>query len=349
MKRFGSVVLLVAVSALHAEAQDVGNRIRINGFGSLEFEKQFQSLGFGDSRGSFDIDVLGFAVNAYLNDRTRISLETDWVHGSDLNRGSVTLEYGFVEYTAKEGLKLRGGKFLTPFGIYNEIHNIAYSFEAVKLPSPPSLASRVLRGGYRPYPRSGVGLAAHGDLHTGDKDLDFDVMIGNGEQTNTNPFEFDDNSSKSVTARIRFEANDSLRIGNSFYYDRITEKGFNRQISDGLEAEYNHKAIRLQSEIVFSHKRRDDGTQMKQFGWYLFGSYRLKNRLAPYIRYEYVTFREQDDNHGRNIITGLNYEVNKNLYLKIENNFLHGSAKSGFNTLPGRGYSQLQTALSFGF
>lgn len=334
-----------------AAGQDARDRITINGFGSLEFEKQFQKNGFGDAKGSFDNDVLGIAVNIYLNDRTRLSLESDWEHGTatGLSRGSLNLEYGFVEYTLAEWLKVRAGKFLVPFGYYNEIHNVAYTFETVKLASPLSNTVRVARGAYRFYPRHAVGIAFHGDSTIGGKNVDYDFLISNGEQTNTNPFEFDDNSFKAVAARVRLDPAEKLRVGTSFYYDEVTERGFDRLIAQAVELEFNWKALRVLSEACIGWKRRTTGGSFDQFGWYLQAAYRFKNRLAPYSRFEYVDFLDSPGDQGFNLITGLNYEVNKNLYLKLENNHFWGGPKNGFATLPGRGYDELKTAIVFGF
>src|SRR5712692_8399985 len=109
--RHDSVIreLLTRVPVVAVGADDIRDRITVNGFTNFEFERQLGKKGFGDPNGSFDADELGFAINVHASDRIRVSTELDWEHGaaSGLNRGSVNLEYGFLEYTVKDSLKLR--------------------------------------------------------------------------------------------------------------------------------------------------------------------------------------------------------------------------------------------------
>ena len=42
--------------ALGARADDIRDRITVNGFTNFEFEKQLEKLGYGDKNGSFDAD-----------------------------------------------------------------------------------------------------------------------------------------------------------------------------------------------------------------------------------------------------------------------------------------------------
>src|SRR5207244_8689661 len=100
--------------------------------------------------------------------------------------------------------------------------------------------------------------------------------------------ENDDNSSKSVTARFRFEPSSRLRLGNSFYYDVITDPGYNRIVAEGVELEYSKGGVHLVSEAHFGWLRRVDGTTWKQFGWYVQGSYRFAHGLQPYLRIDEV-------------------------------------------------------------
>jgi phosphate-selective porin len=350
-------VVITTSGARSADADDIRDRITINGFTNFEFERQLEKKGFGDPKGSFDADELGFAINVHASDRIRISSELDWEHGaaSGLGRGSVNLEYGFLEYTLKDSLKLRVGKFLTPFGIFNEVHNISYSFLSVKLPSSTNKTGRVIKHSYLFYPRWTVGIAARGDGSVGDKDFNYDVLLGNGDTVTSgatselNPFEVDDNGVKSVTARFRFEPTAHLRVGNSFYYDKITDKGYNRIVSDGLELEFNKGRVRVVSEAVLGWLRDTNGGTWKQLGWYVQGSYRLGHGISPFVRLEQVNPLDTPSDDGFDLVTGINYEFSKNLFLKAENNHFWGGSKSSLGTLPGSKYNEIKAAVSFGF
>jgi hypothetical protein len=163
--RRASLSILLVLAGLPALAQDIRDRITVNGFTEFEFEKQLEKKGFGDPNGSFDSDTIGLVFNVHASDRVRISLESDWSHGADTRAGGgVTLEYGFLEYTVSDLAKVRVGKFLTPFGIFNEVHNIAHSFASVKLPSSTNKTARIIKDAYLFYPRYASGIAAHGDV-----------------------------------------------------------------------------------------------------------------------------------------------------------------------------------------
>ena len=85
--RMTVALLLLFVATASAYADDIRDRIRINGFTEFEFEKQVEKQGYGDPNGSLDTDTLGLVLNVHASDRVRISLESDWSHGSDNREG----------------------------------------------------------------------------------------------------------------------------------------------------------------------------------------------------------------------------------------------------------------------
>jgi hypothetical protein len=349
------VVLGVALSASPALADDVRDRILVNGFTEFEFEKQLEKKGFGDPNGSFDVDTIGFVLNVHASDRIRISLESDWSHGADARQdGGVVLEYGFLEYTISDLAKVRVGKFLTPMGIFNEVHNVSYSFASVKLPSATNKTGRIIKDAFLFYPRYAAGIALHGDGTLGSKDFSYDVLLANGDTVTTsaepamNPYQFDTNFSKSLTMRFRFEPSPYLRVGASFYHDTLTDVNANSITSGGFEAEYSRKNAKLIGEVMFGTLRHLDATTDAQVGWYLHGQYKL-GHFTPYARIEGVSLTDRPGNHGNQLVTGLDFEVSKNLFVKAENNRFWGGPNSSLATLPGSKYNEIKAAVAFGF
>src|SRR5689334_8844224 len=62
--RRGCLAVLVAAGGVAgvgapAGADDIRDRISFNGFMGVEYERQLDSEGFGDPKGSFDSDVIG--------------------------------------------------------------------------------------------------------------------------------------------------------------------------------------------------------------------------------------------------------------------------------------------------
>src|SRR5436190_14010768 len=126
----GAVFRLLALVTLAlawvpaVRAQEMADRIVINGYTNFEFSKQLSKDGKGDKNGSFDADQFDLVFNITVSERVRAALDLSWEHGTatEDGRGNQAMEYGFVEYTLSDKLKLRFGKMFTPFGVFNEIH-----------------------------------------------------------------------------------------------------------------------------------------------------------------------------------------------------------------------------------
>jgi hypothetical protein len=352
MKRLLAAALVALLFAPKAIAQELGDRIVINGYTNFEFSKQVSKEGRGDKTGSFDADQFDLVFNITVSERVRVAADLSWEHGTATEEGwgNQALEYGFVEYTLSDKLKLRFGKMFTPFGVFNEIHTAKPAFLTVKEAASLNKNDRIVGGGFLFYPRWGAGIAAHGDTVVGGKDLSYDVLLANGDQEEANPFEEDENSSKSITARVRVDANEKLRLGYSFYRDRPSSSTFTTLQSHGFEAELNLTRLRILGEVAFGTLGIRAGGSQKQLGWYIQPSYHLKNGWTPYIRLDYVNpNRRLSDVGGRDLIVGVNVELSKNFQFKIENNDFRGGAKSTLGKLPGRGYHEIKAALVLGF
>ena len=266
MRRVLRVALLLVLACLPAGAQEMADRIVINGYTNFEFSKQLSKDGAGDKNGSFDADQFDLVFNITVSERVRVAADVSWEHGTatEDGRGNQALEYGFVEYALSDKLKLRFGKMFTPFGVFNEIHPAKPAFLTVKEAASLNKNDRIVEGGYLFYPRWGAGIAAHGDGVMGGKDISYDVLVANGEQEEANPFEEDENTSKSITARVRVDATENIRVGYSFYRDRLSSPTFTTLQSHGLEAELNLTRIRILGEVAFGSLGLKSGGSQRQ-------------------------------------------------------------------------------------
>jgi hypothetical protein len=167
-------------------------------------------------------------------------------------------------------------------------------------------------------------------------------------QPTVNPYQFDTNFSKSITMRFRFEPSPYLRLGASFYHDTLTDVNANKITSGGFEAEYSRKNAKVISEVMIGSLRHLNGTTDGQVGWYVQGQYKL-GRFTPYARIEGVSLTDRPGNYGHDLVTGLDFEVSKNLFVKAENNHFWGGPNSSLGTLPGSKYNEIKAAVSFGF
>jgi hypothetical protein len=338
----------LSISAYAAEL----DRISINGYTSFEFEKQIESEGNGDPNGSFDADLFDLVLNIQVSDNIRAAADFTWEHGAatEDGRGNVALEYGFVEYTFTDLVKVRVGKMFIPFGIFNEIHTAKPAFLSVKEAASTNKTERIVDDGFRFFPRWGTGIALQGDGVLAGRDFNYDIFFSNGEQENTNPFEEDDNLDKAVTARFRFEPSGTIHVGTSLYYDKFSETDLDRLVSNGLELRYQRKQIRVLAELAFGWLRPLEGDSITQIGWFIQPSYHFSNGITPYLRLERVDPNTSVDNdHGYNLITGVNFEIAYNYIVKIENNYFKGADGSSLAQFPGNGYNEIKGAVVLGF
>ena len=345
-----ATVALLTAAPLRGQ-DSLFDRITINGYTNFEFEKQLSKEGAGDPNGSFDADQFDLVFNINASERIRVAADLSWEHGTatEDGRGNQALEYGFVEYTFSDHVKLRAGKMLTPFGIFNEVHTAKVAFLTVKEAASLNKTDRIVEDARRFYPRWGAGLQLHGDGVIGERDFSYDFQIANGEQENTNPYEEDDNTPKSVAARFRFEPSPSFRVGYSFYYDKTTDPGLGTVVSNGIEVEKTWNRLRVQAELAIGSYSPDAG-DLTQLGFYVQPSFHFENGLTPYLRFDLVDpDTDRKDDQGFIFIAGLNWEISKNFMLKAENDYFKGGAASSLGQYPGRGYNELKTALSLGF
>lgn len=116
------------------------------GYIDLEYKQttadKFDDTGPDDANlknGSFDQHHFNLLVDVPVSPKLAMKGHIEFEHGLNqgIDSGNVVLEYAFGEYIVRDWLKLRGGKMLTPWGIYNEIHDATPAYLTV--PPPGSL------------------------------------------------------------------------------------------------------------------------------------------------------------------------------------------------------------------
>ncbi|MEM7397089.1 MAG: hypothetical protein AAF492_32590, partial [Verrucomicrobiota bacterium] len=311
-----------------------------------------------------DADNIDLVINIRVTDKIRAAADVTWEHGvaSEDDRGNAALEYGFVEYSFSDLARVRFGKMFTPFGVFNEIHTAKPAFLSVKEAPSVNKTERIVEGGYRFFPRWGTGIALQGDGLFQGRDFDYDLMISNGEQEETNPFEEDNNDTKALTGRVRYQILENLRLGYSFYYDdAIREVMIDEEteaettsesslFSQELEAELWLGKLRILAEVAHGSLDPESGGSQDQLGWYIQPSYHFDNGITPYLRYGYLDpDRDVSDNEGMELVAGVNIAVNENFIVKIENDYFHGEDETNLAEFPGNDYNEIKAAVVLGF
>jgi hypothetical protein len=117
-----AAALALSVGAAHVEASD---RLALRGFGGAAFAEAGNDGRWAEAAtkdgdfGNYDL-----ALNLAAQPWTRLGARVQGYVGHDLRGEKVSLDYAFAEYAQSSAFKLRGGKVLTPFGLYSEIYDV---------------------------------------------------------------------------------------------------------------------------------------------------------------------------------------------------------------------------------
>jgi hypothetical protein len=347
----------LVLAAGSARAQLATDRVTVNGYSSMEFERLLDDDGVGDPNGSFDADLFDLVINITPSPRFRVAADLTWEHGTATEEalGNVAVEYAFIEYDVRDWLKLRAGKMFTHFGIYNEIHTAKPAFLSVKEPLSTNKNEK-FGSDLRFYPRWGSGVAVLGNAHAGRVDFDYMAQLTNGDQGNTNPFEEDDNRAKAFTGRVRVRPSPRVALGASVYADRLTdltEEGEDsgartKLVSYGAHATWTPSALGLEAEYVRGSLRPEAGDRVLRHAATVMAFYRIRDRYTPYVRYEFLDpDRGAADDQARMFVYGINVRVTTGLYLKADLNTVRAGAANRY--FEGGRFTEFKAAVAAGF
>ncbi|MFY9308275.1 MAG: hypothetical protein WAQ28_04410 [Bacteroidia bacterium] len=186
-----------------------------------------------DGKEKFNIGQLGFSPIFLWKPSKNIFFEAEpemELNGEELEIG---LEYANISYIMNKYITLRAGKFLAPFGIFQDRLHASW---INKLPTVP------LGFGHDGVGTSAeIGLALSGGIPIGPSKMNYAVYVSNGPQLNTGEDEpgeegmliyensLDNNLNKALGGRLGILpfSNSSLELGGSAQYAMIGDEGSN--------------------------------------------------------------------------------------------------------------------------
>ncbi|KAA3617933.1 MAG: hypothetical protein DWQ05_07765 [Calditrichaeota bacterium] len=307
--------------------------------GYLTFEAEISNKDSLSELGTFDLHHFNIMGNYLLNPRARVFGEIEWEHGTDLpseenlgmydsenSSGSLRLERAWFEYALSPKLKFRFGKYLTPYGIYNEIHDAAPAFDTSVLPYSIYGKHRNLLGQVqRFYSKFSLGIVALGRIEKNIYSIEYKVFISNGRGTNS--FENDDNKDKGLGSRLLFELpSRGLKFGYSVYTDKNGRVFHSRQTSHSFDLRFEKKRWRLTGEFAHSRLGKVEKTAYLQIANAAYGelAYLLLKRQTVLIRYDvFDPDRKLKNDRVRDITIATNYQIIKRSLIKAEVHFWH--------------------------
>jgi hypothetical protein len=256
--------------------------------------------------------------------------------GRPIEWGTISIERAYAEYDLHPRLTVRAGHWLTPYGIWNIDHG-----------------SPVIVGVFRPYivgealfPEHQTGLDLFGSAPIGDYKLGYHATLSNGR--NQTEATADTDRRPAFGGRLELEAPlaGTARIGASGYHGRYTSATTNvmtppewfDETSVGGDAQWDHGALHVQSEVLVRHKAyvdghrpltftgapQEDGTD---FGIYGLIGYRFTQlwNVMPFAFYEYYAPLVPGllgDINGFNV--GLNFRPAPTVVLKLQGAYAWG-------------------------
>ena len=307
--------------------------------GVLGQEREFSSYGYIDLEFEYDsekdvstFDIHHFnLISTYSFDQFRVFSEVEWEHGPKLeadasdSEGEVALERAWFEYLHSDRLKFRAGKFLTPFGIYNLVHDATPTFLTTSLPSIYNSHNPFGLRKERLYAKFYTGLQVLGAVRT-TSGVRFRYTLGLGNGRGDTQFSSDNDTNKSLIARTQLGFR-QFDLGLSLYTDR-SETGMSglaeaRERATGADLTFEKDGLKIQSEYARFRLERAAGSGFQSAeSYYAQISYQVNDYVTPIVRFDrFDPDRGSTDDGDRLLLLGLNVSPHPQIYLKTEVQF----------------------------
>ena len=315
-------VFLICFSALFYPKTFAQNNTQIRGFVDV-------SAMYSNDKLSFGLGEQDLFITSDLNDRFSFLGETVFkFNPASETQFSVSIERIILKYNYKGNHNILIGKHHTPINYWND----TYHHGRVFFPT----INRPLIFGSPLFPLHTTGLSFQG-LNLGPLKFGYDLMVGNGIGS-TDVLDLD--KGKSVTAAVHIKPRDALRIGLSYYYDRIpggielhSHTGGPPSVSSRLDeqlvtlsvANFGEKFELLAESTLALTKSDSSGKQQGLFSYAYLG-YKLSEKVIPYVRFDNLAYHEHEheqsgvESLGNTIayLAGIRYQINYLATAKLE-------------------------------
>lgn len=305
--------------------------------GYLTFEAKMSNSGASDANVTFNLHHFNILGDYLLSSRARVFGEMEWEHGFELEQdenqgnadGFVRLERAWFEYVFSNKFKLRFGKFLTPYGIFNQVHDAAPAFDTSILPLSIYGIHETFQGNQqRLYAKFSIGVFALGRYELDNIAFEYKAVISNGR--GVMPFEQDDNKDKGIGLCLLADLpGKGLKLGLSFYSDKNGLVQNARQTSGACDLRFEHKGWRFTAELAHSVL---DGTPTKAAteitnGGYVEVAYLLFKVQTLLARYDlFDSNRWHPGIVARDMTIGTNVRPMRQVLIKAEVHFLENQS-----------------------
>ncbi len=314
------LVLALCTRVPVAMAVDWGDDFQVHGFATQGFVETTDNRFFGDSDdGSFNFTELGINVSYRATPSLLLAGQLLSRSAGDMYDGSPTVDFAVADWTVssdqESGYGIKLGRIKNPLGFYNETRDVAFTRPSIFLPQV------IYFDAVRNLLLSSDGAHVYGRYSTDFGTWSFDVGAGITRLDENVEFTFLGNDFNgeleprglSPVARIAFETPDAAwRFALS---GASTTMKFDNEPGDPIgggevdilygvaSAQYTAERWSLTAEYMQQPVEYDgfgpllDGRDRTIEGYYLQGSYMLRNDLELIARYS-AGFGDRTDRDG---------------------------------------------------
>lgn len=257
---------------------------------------------------------------------------------------SVSIERILMKYNYYGNHSIIIGKHHTPLNYWNDTYHHGRVFF-------PTIARPILfDANLLPLHTSGVNFQGQ---NLGDLKFGYDVLIGNGLGATDIT---DNDNNKSLALSIHFSPIEKMRIGASYYADKIakgsdvhgftvpTKYDIKQNVFSGSIAYFGDKFEFLAESSMVKNTSDTTGTK-KTIGSYVYGGIRITPKIIPYLRYDNLKYETGEVYFTKNNLTsllfGIRYEISYLATVKLE--YQHTKTE----TIPNSDKCTIQFALGF--
>lgn len=302
---------------------------RIGGYGEMHYN--------GGETDKIDLHRFVLYAGHDFNDRTRFVSELEVEHSvaGDGQPGEVELEQAYIEFDLNQNLRAKGGVFLVPVGILNEVHepNTFYGVERNPVENR-IIPSTWWEGGALLSGHSTSGWNWDAAVHSGlDTGSDARYAIRNGRQKVAEAIAKD----PGLTGRLKYTGIPGLQLAATVQYQKDVTQGSDPLAGSAVlfetHAIWNWQGFGLRA--LYARWNLDGagpaaiGADIQQ-GFYIEPSYRINPKLGVFARYNEWDNRAGDtaDSAYQQTNIGLNYWPIPNVVLKADYQFQQGPTDS---------------------
>lgn len=312
---------LVQESALDLE-KHVHSKLQASGYADVEF----RNSSIENSHPSFRIHHFSLILTKELDPSWRTFAEVEYEDAPQLEfepgspdcqgscSGEILLEAMNIDYSPRDSLGFRLGRFFTPAGIWAIDHYPPF----VPTQERPLHIDNI-------FPRLIDGILFHGSLPVIDAFFNYDFYLGNGEG-NSGARDENDDKALGLRTAIQLPWLSQLEFGASVYGDQLNpgDRGTANKLAAGIHARLRGGPVAFQTEVASAqYWPEGDRADFQTTGYYAQLSVDFFNALIGY-RYDFFEDYDLDALAAIEVVRHTifnNVRVHENVVLKLEHHF----------------------------